>query len=184
MSASPFPSDEGGGNHPCFSTKSAGNPTRTLPRGVMDRRRDFLYFRKRIHRVQTEVISCFFYNVSSIHINIRLRKFPIGRERSVSAKTHLPEHPDGELRERRGRNPTRAALLLRLQLDPFSLTKKEAGIVLLLLEDRSNEEIADTEAITRNTLKTHLRHIYRKLHVTGGDRTSRITEIATRLGLR
>ncbi len=102
----------------------------------------------------------------------------------MSEKTHLPEHQYGGIRERRGRNPTRAALLLRLQLDPFSLTKKEAGIVLLLLEDRSNEEIADTEAITRNTLKTHLRHIYRKLHVTGSDRTSRISEIATRLGLR
>ena len=102
----------------------------------------------------------------------------------MSEKTHLPEHQDGELRERRGRSPTRAALLLRLQLDPFSLTKKEASIVLLLLEERRNEEIVDSEAITRNTLKTHLRHIYRKLHVIGGDRASRITEIATRLGLR
>ncbi len=59
----------------------------------------------------------------------------------MSEKTHLPEHQDGELRERRGRSPTRAALLLRLQLDPFSLTKKEASIVLLLLEERRNEEI-------------------------------------------
>ncbi len=55
---------------------------------------------------------------------------------------------------------------IRLQLAPFSLTKKETEITLLLLEGLKREEILENCGITNNTLKTHIRQIYRKLNVT------------------
>ncbi|MDZ4133820.1 MAG: helix-turn-helix transcriptional regulator, partial [Dethiobacteria bacterium] len=45
------------------------------------------------------------------------------------------------------------------------LTAREIGIVKLLLQGYSNKQIADTLFISEDTLKTHLRNIYRKYGV-------------------
>lgn len=47
-----------------------------------------------------------------------------------------------------------------------SLTKREKEITLLLLQGLTNRETAATLSISENTLKTHIRNIYRKVGVT------------------
>jgi len=80
----------------------------------------------------------------------------------------LPEPPGksavGRSSGRKG--PSRAEIRIRLQLVPYSLTKKETEITLLLVEGLKREEILESCDITNNTLKTHIRQIYKKLHVT------------------
>lgn len=63
-------------------------------------------------------------------------------------------------------------------IDP--LTERELGVLEYLPSRLSNTEIAGTLYISVNTLKTHLRSIYRKLEVT--DRDSAVDH-ATRVGL-
>jgi DNA-binding CsgD family transcriptional regulator len=81
----------------------------------------------------------------------------------------LPEPPGksavGRSSGRKG--PSRAEIRIRLQLVPYSLTKKETEITLLLVEGLKREEILESCDITNNTLKTHIRQIYKKLNVTG-----------------
>ena len=81
----------------------------------------------------------------------------------------LPEPPGksavGRSSGRKG--PSRAEIRIRLQLVPYSLTKKETEITLLLVEGLKREEILESCDITNNTLKTHIRQIYKKLDVTG-----------------
>jgi len=81
----------------------------------------------------------------------------------------LPEPPGksavGRSSGRKG--PSRAEMKIRLQLVPYSLTKKETEITLLLVEGLKREEILESCDITNNTLKTHIRQIYKKLDVTG-----------------
>lgn len=48
-----------------------------------------------------------------------------------------------------------------------NLTSREKEVVLLLLENHSRSEICSILNISINTLKTHIRHIYKKLGVTG-----------------
>lgn len=85
----------------------------------------------------------------------------------------MAEHPPESLGKRAVRRgakkkcPSRAEMSIRLQLAPFSLTKKETEITLLLLEGLKRDEILENCEITNNTLKTHIRQIYRKLSVTG-----------------
>jgi len=50
-----------------------------------------------------------------------------------------------------------------------TLTVQERRILRLLSEGKRNTDISEELSISGNTLKTHLRHIYRKLNV--GDRT-------------
>lgn len=45
------------------------------------------------------------------------------------------------------------------------LTTREEEILLLLTQGYANKEIADRLAISFDTVRTHLRHIYEKLHV-------------------
>src|SRR6266850_1671026 len=47
------------------------------------------------------------------------------------------------------------------------LTQRESEILALLSEGLSNKEIADRVAISYDTVRAHLRHIYEKLHVRG-----------------
>src|SRR6266850_8327331 len=47
------------------------------------------------------------------------------------------------------------------------LTNRESEILALLSEGLSNKEIADRVAISYDTVRAHLRHIYEKLHVRG-----------------
>jgi DNA-binding NarL/FixJ family response regulator len=48
-----------------------------------------------------------------------------------------------------------------------SLTPRESEILALLSEGLSNKEMADRVAISYDTVRAHLRHIYEKLHVRG-----------------
>ena len=56
-----------------------------------------------------------------------------------------------------------AEIRIRLQLEPFRLTRREAEITLLLLGVLRRKEILETCGIANNTLKSHIRQIYRKL---------------------
>ena len=46
-----------------------------------------------------------------------------------------------------------------------SLTKQEQNILQLLLEDKSNKEIADALFVSLSTVKTHVNNVFRKLKV-------------------
>lgn len=56
-----------------------------------------------------------------------------------------------------------AEIRIRLQLEPFRLTRREAEITLLLLGELQRKDILESCGITNNTLKSHIRQIYRKL---------------------
>ncbi|AMJ41056.1 regulatory protein, luxR family [[Clostridium] propionicum DSM 1682] len=47
----------------------------------------------------------------------------------------------------------------------FCLTKRESGILELMMSGYSNEEICDKSSISNNTLKKHVLNIYRKLGI-------------------
>src|SRR5690606_6574472 len=49
--------------------------------------------------------------------------------------------------------------------DVHALTPRERNVVQLMQEGLSNKEIAAKLGIAPSTLKTHIHHIYRKLHV-------------------
>ena len=59
--------------------------------------------------------------------------------------------------------PADAEIRIRLQLEPFRLTRREAEIAILLLGELRRKEILEMCGITNNTLKSHIRRIYRKL---------------------
>lgn len=61
-----------------------------------------------------------------------------------------------------------------------TLTRKELEVLVRLAEGRSNREIADVLFVAPATVKTHLAHIYAKLHVAGRQQA---TERAVALGL-
>jgi len=46
-----------------------------------------------------------------------------------------------------------------------SLTKQEQNILQLLLEDKSNKDIADALFVSVSTVKTHINNVYKKLNV-------------------
>ncbi|MDW8253988.1 MAG: helix-turn-helix transcriptional regulator, partial [Chloroflexota bacterium] len=48
------------------------------------------------------------------------------------------------------------------RLKRFGLSDRELDVALLLLNGQKWDEIADTLGISRNTLKSHVRSIYRK----------------------
>ena len=73
--------------------------------------------------------------------------------------------PTGKETLREG--PSRAEMRIRLRLEPYSLTKKETEVTLLLLEGRKRDEILARCSIGNNTLKSHIRQIYRKMGVAG-----------------
>jgi DNA-binding CsgD family transcriptional regulator len=54
---------------------------------------------------------------------------------------------------------------LRLHLESLGLTRQESSIVLLLLQGLKDKEMCARLVISRNTLKYHLRNIYRKLAI-------------------
>jgi len=49
------------------------------------------------------------------------------------------------------------------------LTKQEQNILSLLLEEKSNKEIADALFVSLSTVKTHVNNIYKKLNVSSRD---------------
>ena len=46
-----------------------------------------------------------------------------------------------------------------------NLTKQEQNILALILENKSNKEIADTLFVSVSTIKTHINNIFKKLNV-------------------
>ncbi|MGB4515910.1 MAG: LuxR C-terminal-related transcriptional regulator, partial [Bacillota bacterium] len=55
--------------------------------------------------------------------------------------------------------------VLDLLATEYSLTPRELEVIELLLEGMKNDEIQEKLFISQGTLKTHLRHIFRKLDV-------------------
>jgi len=79
-----------------------------------------------------------------------------------------------------GDNPLDEDLLTRvlddaagqMRADPeelADLTEQELRVLALIARGLNNQQIAETLVISRNTVKTHVRHIFEKLHVS--DRT-------------
>ncbi len=56
-----------------------------------------------------------------------------------------------------------------LETSKEQLTKQEQNILELLLEEKSNKEIADALFVSLSTVKTHLNNIYKKLNVQSRD---------------
>lgn len=65
----------------------------------------------------------------------------------------------------RRRKISRAEMRIRLRLEPYNLTRKETEIAVLLAGVLERKEILQRCGITDNTLKSHIRRIYRKLGV-------------------
>jgi len=96
----------------------------------------------------------------------------------IRMKRSLEEAPEQSVpQDRRRKKLSRAELRIRLRLEPFNLTKKETEIAVFLVEGVERNEILFRCDITNNTLKTHIRRIYRKLEV------RKRSEIASRLAL-
>jgi DNA-binding NarL/FixJ family response regulator len=74
----------------------------------------------------------------------------------IVMEVRFPAHPErgNSGRSARKKGPSKEELRIRLQLAPFSLTKKETEITLLLLEGLKRDEILENCEITNNTLKT------------------------------
>lgn len=66
------------------------------------------------------------------------------------------------------------------QSNPFDLTDREVEVLRLVVDGRTNTEMADALGIAFATVKTHIRHIYEKLHVSS---RAEATRTAIRRGL-
>jgi DNA-binding CsgD family transcriptional regulator len=67
-----------------------------------------------------------------------------------------------------GCHPRKAATSVRGRRPTFgwaSLTETERRIADLVAEGLTNREVADTIFVSRHTVDTHLRHIFRKLNI-------------------
>ncbi|GAB4380473.1 MAG: hypothetical protein Kow00121_36800 [Elainellaceae cyanobacterium] len=62
----------------------------------------------------------------------------------------------------------------------IKLSSREREILVLIIEGRSNPEIADALYLSRNTIKTHVRSILNKL---GVEHRLQAAVVAVRLGL-
>ena len=51
------------------------------------------------------------------------------------------------------------------QSEKFNLTEREKEILQRLIESRSLRSIAESLFISLETVRTHVKHIYKKLHV-------------------
>ena len=72
---------------------------------------------------------------------------------------------DWYAREQRARRETRAAV----PTGPERLTERELAVLALLPAPLSQRELARNLFVSQNTMKTHLRAIYRKLGVDSRD---------------
>ncbi|MHC5200692.1 LuxR C-terminal-related transcriptional regulator [Myroides sp. LJL119] len=54
---------------------------------------------------------------------------------------------------------------IKQEIESLTLTNQEEKIAKLILEDKSNKEIADELFISLSTVKTHIRNLYAKLNV-------------------
>lgn len=73
--------------------------------------------------------------------------------------------------------PEATRVLIRRAVQPsapgYDLTDRERAVLQLLVEGRSNPEIADRLSVSRSTVKTHVSHILEKLGV--GSRLEAVT---------
>lgn len=66
---------------------------------------------------------------------------------------------------RSGRNGVEEKLTVSEAAEEFDLTRQEHTILRFLMEGRDNPEICEELSISINTLKKHIRNIYRKLDI-------------------
>ena len=79
------------------------------------------------------------------------RASPFGRSHAVTIAFADPERaPEAE-----------ADLLARL----YGFTMREAAVAALLVQGHSPSEVADKLAMTENTVRTHIRHLFNKMRV-------------------
>jgi len=90
--------------------------------------------------------------------SISLEVPPIIDESSLSPDKTLPDSPFSNTKEQS--EPS-----LEDFLAPYNLTSREVEIVTLLLQGRNNPYIRESLNISPNTLKTHLRNIFRKFSI-------------------
>ena len=74
-------------------------------------------------------------------------------ERNISGEGMTPSAQKNEMEEE---------MTCRMRILPYNLTRQETEIVLLLLQGNKDSSICSSLFIARNTLKFHLRNIYRK----------------------
>ena len=110
-------------------------------------------------------------------VTLRLGDRQTAESWAAEAETGLGRYPDaGMLRGRAQR--LREALEAARLADP--LTPAERRVLSLLPTQLTADQMAARLFLTRNTVKTHMSHVYRKLDVTS--RTDAV-EAARRLGL-
>ncbi|MBL0254825.1 MAG: response regulator transcription factor [Chitinophagaceae bacterium] len=56
-------------------------------------------------------------------------------------------------------------MMMAPQSEKFNLTEREKEILQRLIESRSLRSIAESLFISLETVRTHVKHIYKKLHV-------------------
>lgn len=56
-------------------------------------------------------------------------------------------------------------MMMAPQSEKFNLTEREKEILQCLIESRSLRSIAESLFISLETVRTHVKHIYKKLHV-------------------
>ena len=82
------------------------------------------------------------------------------------ARRILEQLPDAPKAEKASPPPLRS----RQNPDEEALTRREYGILQLVAEGLSNREIAERLFLSRHTIECHIKHIYRKLAVSGRTR--------------
>jgi len=70
-------------------------------------------------------------------------------------------------RKRRQAYPAALLELVRKRLVRYALSPREKGVVLLLIRGFSNKEIAGRCALSVETVKEYLKHIYAKIGIHG-----------------
>lgn len=91
----------------------------------------------------------------------------------------IPDLVTGEILLLLEERPQRSISPSTMQL--LGLTKREAEVLFLIYQDRSNPEIARVLNCSLATVKKHIEHIYSKLNVQS--RTSAVLMALTQLGL-
>lgn len=86
-------------------------------------------------------------------------------KRDVYILEMLLPHLQNVLGSRQEQNTKEQVEMERLLKYQFGITKKEKEIMRLILQGRSNREIAEEQNISANTVKSHIAHIFEKTGV-------------------
>lgn len=97
---------------------------------------------------------------------------------SVQGARPQPNEEEGDLKKPPAKSVRLSLPLLEKQLESFLLSRREQEVVHLVLQGFRNREIADRCFITEQTVKDHLKHVYKKVGV-----PTRTALIAQLLGL-